>query len=69
MSIQMTVFYRIPLTFNHTRRTTHNAKKLVTGIKSWLKGSKDTVLKITTDKLAAYQNAIETVLSESFFIM
>ena len=42
----------------------HNAKKLVTGIKSWLKGSKDTVLKITTDKLAAYQNAIETVLSD-----
>jgi hypothetical protein len=29
-----------------------------------LKGSKDTVLKITTDKLAAYQNAIKTVFSD-----
>jgi hypothetical protein len=37
---------------------------LVTGIKWWLKGSKDTVLKITTDKLAAYQNAIKTVFSD-----
>jgi hypothetical protein len=29
-----------------------------------LKGSKDTVLKITTDKLAAYQNAIKNVFSD-----
>lgn len=55
---------RFWINFQLGSRTTHNAKKLVTGIKSWLKGSKDTVLKITTDKLAAYQNAIETVLSD-----
>lgn len=55
---------RFWINFQLGSRTNHNAKKLVTGIKSWLKASKDKVLKITTDKLAAYKNAIESVLKD-----
>jgi IS1 family transposase len=55
---------RFWINFQLGSRTNHNAKKLVIGIKSWLKASKDTVLKITTDKLAAYKNAIASVLEE-----
>ena len=55
---------RFWINFQLGSRTNHNAKKLVTGIKSWLKSTTDTVLKITTDKLAAYKNALESVLSD-----
>lgn len=55
---------RFWINFQLGSRTNHNAKKLVTGIKSWLKASKDKVLKITTDKLAAYKNAIASVLED-----
>ena len=55
---------RFWINFQLGSRTNHNAKKLVTGIKSWLKSASEVALKITTDKLAAYKNAIESVLSD-----
>ena len=56
---------RFWINFQLGSRTNHNANKLVTGIKKWLKNnSVETTLKITTDKLAAYQNAIESIFTD-----
>lgn len=52
------------INFQLGSRTNHNVKKLVTGIKVWLKSSVENTLKITTDKLAAYKNAIKSVLKD-----
>jgi IS1 family transposase/transposase-like protein len=43
-------------------RTNHSAFRLISGIKKLVVFPKDTVLRITTDKLAAYKNAIERLL-------
>jgi IS1 family transposase len=51
---------RFWLNFALGSRTTHTATKLVTGIKKFLNSNfPDKPLKITTDKLAAYKNALE----------
>ena len=55
---------RFWINFELGSRTNHNAKKLVTGIKAWLKNSVNQKLKITTDKLAAYKNAIASIFSD-----
>jgi len=45
-------------------RTTHTATKLVSGIKKYLKPfSADKPLKIATDKLAAYKNALQSLFT------
>ncbi|MEL4898327.1 IS1 family transposase [Crocosphaera sp. Alani8] len=49
-------------------RTNHTANRLVKGWKAWWKRTKGKVLKITTDKLAAYKNALEKQLDESDYV-
>jgi IS1 family transposase len=50
-------------------RTTHTATKLVSGIKKYLKPfSADRPLKIATDKLAAYKNALQSLFTESPYV-
>ncbi|WDN89128.1 hypothetical protein BuS5_02096 [Desulfosarcina sp. BuS5] len=45
-------------------RTTYTANRLVKGIKKLGKWGKDNILKVATDKLAAYKNALENIMSE-----
>lgn len=60
---------RFWINFQLGSRTNHNADKLVTGIKKWLKNNPvDAALKITTDKLAAYKNAIESILTDITYV-
>lgn len=55
---------RFWLNFELGSRTTHTATKLVTRIKDYLgKLSWMTPLKVTTDKLAAYKNALQSVFT------
>ena len=60
---------RFWINFELGSRTTHTATKLVTGIKKYLGVfSLDRPLKITTDKLAAYKNALESVLNDTVYV-
>lgn len=60
---------RFWVNFELGSRTTHTATKLVTGIKRFLgEVSPYKPLKITTDKLAAYKNALENVLSKTPYV-
>ena len=55
---------RFWLNFELGSRTTHTATKLVTRIKDYIgKLSKVMPLKVTTDKLAAYKNALQSVFT------
>jgi IS1 family transposase len=60
---------RFWINFELGSRTTHTATKLVKGIEKYLGAfSIEKPLKITTDKLAAYKNAIESVLSATAYV-
>lgn len=50
------------INFTLGSRTLHSAYRLISGIKQLVVFQKDVVLRITTDKLAAYKNAIEKLL-------
>jgi IS1 family transposase/transposase-like protein len=60
---------RFWVNFEVGSRTTHTATKLVTSLKRFLREvSVDKPLKITTDKLAAYKNALQNVLSKTPYV-
>lgn len=60
---------RFWLNFELGSRTTYTATKLVAGIKRFLKSYPlDKPLKISTDKLAAYKNALESVFTETVYV-
>lgn len=60
---------RFWINFELGSRTTHTATKLVTGIKRFLGEILSyKPLKITTDKLAAYKNALQNVLSKTPYV-
>ena len=67
--IGLDVNTRFWINFELGSRTTHTATKLVERIKSYLGVfSADKPLKITTDKLSAYKNALESVLGEMAYV-
>ncbi|WDN89707.1 hypothetical protein BuS5_02675 [Desulfosarcina sp. BuS5] len=45
-------------------RTTYTANRLVKGVKKLGKWGKDNILKVAADKLAAYKNTLENIMSE-----
>jgi IS1 family transposase len=60
---------RFWINFELGSRTTHTATKLVSGIKKYMTlFSANKPLKITTDKLAAYKNALQSVLKEQPYV-
>lgn len=52
------------ITFEFGSRTVWTASRLLKNIKILLKDNDDTVIKITTDKFAAYKNALEKVFND-----
>lgn len=59
---------RFWINFELGSRTTYTATKLVSGIKKYFKSLADKPLKITTDKLAAYKNALQSVFKETPYV-
>ena len=60
---------RFWINFELGSRTTQSATKLVSGIKKYLKPfSTDKPLKIATNKLAAYKNALQSIFTESPYV-
>jgi IS1 family transposase len=60
---------RFWMNFELGSRTTHTATRLVTGIKRYLgKLPGINPLKVTTDKLAAYKNALQTVFRDRDYV-
>lgn len=59
---------RFWINFELGSRTTHTATKLVSGIKKYFKSLVDKPLKITTDKLAAYKNALQSVFKQTPYV-
>jgi IS1 family transposase len=60
---------RFWINFELGSRTTHTATKLVTHLKRYLdKRPRIHPLKITTDKLAAYNNALQSVLNDTAYV-
>ena len=57
------------MNFELGSRTTHTATKLVTRIKHYIgKLSRINPLKVTTDKLAAYKNALQSVFTNIDYV-
>ena len=60
---------RFWINFELGSRTTHTATKLVTRIKHYIgKLSRINPLKVTTDKLAAYKNALQSVFTDIDYV-
>jgi len=60
---------RFWMNFELGSRTTHTATKLVTRIKHYIgKLSRINPLKVTTDKLAAYKNALQSVFTDIDYV-
>lgn len=67
--IGIDVTTRFWLNFELGSRTGHTATKLVKGIKGFMNNVlSDKPLKVTTDKLAAYKNALEKVFVETAYV-
>ncbi len=56
------------INFELGSRTNHTANRLVKGWKDWLRRTPGQVLKVTTDKLAAYKNALSKQLEPSSYV-
>ena len=56
------------ITFELGSRTIYTASRLVKGLKRLARWGKDCILKVTTDKLAAYKNALEKFMDNIHYV-